>query len=427
MDGCRGLEAAGVRSSRRGSGTGMAVRGSRIEGFAERRRAALLRRRLGIGAVHVPLDHAAPGGPGFDLAYAEAGTDQAGPTLVLLAGGPGLASGLPYRRVRARLAAHGLHVVTPEHRGVGLSRHTPDGALLPAGAVTLEQAACDLLAVRDAVGGERAILAGSSYGGYLALEAARRGPGRFDALVLDSTAATVCRPERDRQRACFWDGTEPGFARRAERVRAIATRGIATDDELALAIPLVYELAGLDAVDALLTRAEGGHVRVLKRLHRVAAQEVEGGRKPLVFDGDLTLPIWLGRIAPERPDGRPFDRSRALTAVRAAHPDVPDDPFDATPWLSELTVPALILQGARDMRVPPAAVDELATGLPDARRVTFAHAGHDLLRLRTRACGPILAGLARGGLDGAERAATAVAAARPRWEPWAARMASALP
>ncbi len=228
-----------MRSSRRGSGTGMAVRGSRIEAFAERRRAALVRGRRGVGAVHVPLDHAAPDGRGFDLAYAQAGTDQAGPTLVLLPGGPGLASVVPYRKVRARLAAHGLHVVTPEHRGVGLSRHTPDGALLPAGAVTLQQAACDVLAVRDAVGAERVILAGSSYGGYLALEAARRAPGRFDALVLDSTAATVCRPERDRQRACFWDGTEPGFARRAERVRALVKTGIATDDELALVIPVV--------------------------------------------------------------------------------------------------------------------------------------------------------------------------------------------
>jgi proline iminopeptidase len=405
----------------------MSVTLSSVEVFGERRRAALLRRRPGVGTVRVPLDHAAPDGPSFDVAYAEAGTDQAGPTLVLVPGGPGLASVRPYRKVRNRLAGHGLHVVTPEHRGVGLSRHTPDGALLPAGAVTLEQAAGDVLAVCDAVGGERIILVGTSYGGYLALEVARRAPGRFEALVLDSTAATVSRPERDRQRACFWDGTEPGFARRAERVRALTTAGIATEDELAVAIPFVYELAGLDAVDRLLARAEGGHVRALKRLRRLAALEVQGGRQPLVFDGDLTLPIWLGRMAPERPDDKPFDRSRAFAAVRDAHPEVPDDPFDATPWLAELTAPALILQGARDMRVPPAAVDELAAGLPDARRITFAHAGHDLLRLRTRACGPILAGLARGGLDGAERAATASAGQRPRWEPWAARLAAAVP
>ena len=223
------------------------------------------------------------------------------------------------------------------------------------------------------------------------------------------------------------DGTEAGFARRAERVRALAAAGTVTDDELALAVPLVYELAGPEAVDGLLTRAEGGHVRALKRLNRLAATEVEGGRKPLVFDGDLTLTIWLGRMAPERPDGRPFDRSRALTEARAAHPEVSDEPFDATAWLAELTAPALVLQGARDMRVPPAAVDELVAGLPDARRITFAHAGHDLLRLRTRACGPVLAGLARGGLKGAERAAAASAQRRPRWEPWAARLAARLP
>ncbi len=284
-----------------------------------------------------------------------------------------------------------------------------------------------MLAVRDAVGGERAILAGTSYGGYLALETARLASGRFEALVLDSTAATVSRPERDHQRACFWDGTEPGFARRAERVRALAAAGTVTDDELATAVPLVYELAGAEAVDMLLTRAEGDHVTALKRMHRLGAREAEGGRKPLVFDGDLTLAIWLGRMTPERPDGRPFDRSRALTEVRAARPEVPDDPFDATPWLAALTTPALVLQGARDMRVAPAAVDELVAGLPDARRITFAHAGHDLLRLRTRACGPILAGLARGGLVDAERAAMATAHRRPRWEPWAARLAAALP
>lgn len=393
----------------------------------ERLRASRLRGRPGVGAVRVPLDHAAPDGAGFDLAYAQAGTDQAGPTVVLLAGGPGLASVLPYRKVRERLAAHGLHVVTPEHRGVGLSRRLPDGVLLPTSAVTLEQAAGDALAVCDAVGGGRAILAGTSYGGYLALEAARRAPGRFEALVLDSSSATVSRPERDRQRACFWDGTEPGLERRAARVRALAAAGTVTDDELATAVPFMYELAGLEAVDGLLTRAEAGHARTIKRLHRLGAREVQGGRKPLIFDGDLTLPIWLGRMTPERPDGRPFDRSRALTAIRAAHPEVPDNPFDATPWLSELTAPALILQGARDMRVAPAAVDELVAGLPDARRIIVAHAGHDLLRLRSRACALILAGLARGGLDGAEQAAMAITRRRPLRRPWVSRLAAGLP
>lgn len=73
-------------------------------------------------------------------------------------------------------------------------------------------------------------------------------------------------------------------------------------------------------------------------------------------------------------------------------------------------------------------MDELVAGLPDARRITFAHAGHDLLRLRTRACGSIFAGLARGGLDGAEQAAMATnIGQRPRWKSWAVRLAARLP
>lgn len=382
-----------------------------------------------MGTVPVPIDHTVPEGLSFDLAYGEAGVDQAGPTLVLLPGGPGLASVLPYLRVRRRLAASGMHVVTPEHRGVGLSRHMRDGALLPVAAVTIEQAAGDVLAVVDAVAGDRVILAGTSYGGYLALEVARRAPDRFEALVLDSTAATVHRPERDRQRSMFWDGTEPAFTPTARRVRALAEAGAVSDEELAMAVPFIYELAGTQALDRVLGRAERGHTTALKRLCRLAVEETSGtpSRRPLAFAGDLTLPIWLGRMTPERPDGRPFDRSRGSAAARQAHPEVADDPFDATPWLSELTQPALILQGARDMRIPPAAVDELQAGLPNARRIVFTHAGHDLLRLRTRTCAPILAGLARGGLDGAERAAAPAASRRPRWEPWAARLTSRSP
>ncbi len=49
--------------------------------------------------------------------------------------------------------------------------------------------------------------------------------------------------------------------------------GIVTDDELALVVALIYELAGSEAVDGLLTRAEAGHVSTLKRLHRLGARE----------------------------------------------------------------------------------------------------------------------------------------------------------
>jgi proline iminopeptidase len=300
----------------------------------------------------------------------------------VLPGGPGVASVLPYRRIRRRLAAAGFHVVTPEHRGVGRSRRLPDGSLLPVEAVTMEQAARDVLAVRDAVGGERAILAGTSYGGFLALEAARLG--RFEALVIDSAGASVEPSERERQRAMFWDGTEPGFAEIAARVRALART--VPDDELALAVPLAYELAGAKGLQRMLA-----HPAALRLFARLAALETGTGRIPLVFDGDLTIRIMLGRMAPELPDGRPFDRSRALDRARAAHPGVPAEPFDATPWLGELDLPVLVLQGGRDTRIPPATVDALVEGLPDASRAVFPRAGHDVLRMRTRECARLIA------------------------------------
>jgi proline iminopeptidase len=342
----------------------------------------------GVGSVRVPLDHDAPGGRAFDLAYAEAG---AGPTLILLPGGPGLASVLPYRRIRRRLAAAGLRVVTPEHRGVGLSRRMPDGALLPREAVTMEQAARDSLAVLEALGGGRAILAGTSYGGFLALEVARLAAGRFEALVIDSAGAAVEPPERDRQRAMFWDGTEPGFGRIAARVRALAATGTVRDDELAIAVPLAYEVFGPKMLEWVLARPGRSGAAVLQLLSRLGAVEVRGGRIPLVFDGDLTILITLARMAPELPDGKPFDRSRALDSARARHPAVRAEPFDARPWLGSLDLPVLVLQGGRDTRIPPSTVDELVAGLPDARRVLFPRAGHDLLRTRTRACAEILA------------------------------------
>ena len=75
----------------------------------------------------------------------------------------------------------------------------------------------------------------------------------------------------------------------------------------------------------------------------------------------------------------------------------------------------------------PPAVDELVACLSDARRVIFADAGHDLLRLRTKAFAPVFAGRGRDGLAGAEQAAAASVRLRPRWEPWAARLAAGLP
>ncbi|WP_222429404.1 hypothetical protein [Saccharopolyspora dendranthemae] len=79
----------------------------------------------------------------FDLAYVRAGPRNDRPLLVL-PGGPGLASVMPYRPLRAAAAARGLDTIMVEHRGVGLSRTDGEGADLPQDALTMAQVADDL-------------------------------------------------------------------------------------------------------------------------------------------------------------------------------------------------------------------------------------------------------------------------------------------
>src|SRR5699024_4857749 len=123
-----------------------------------------VRRPTGAGAVDVAYLRPRPG---------------SGLPIVVLPGGPGLASAVPYRALRRRAAQRGLDVLMMEHRGVGLSRHEVTGQDLAIRDVTVTAAADDLAAVLDAADIERAVVYGSSYGAYLAqLFGAASGAGR---------------------------------------------------------------------------------------------------------------------------------------------------------------------------------------------------------------------------------------------------------
>lgn len=52
--------------------------------------------------------------------------------------------------------------------------------------------------------------------------------------------------------------------------------------------------------------------------------------------------------------------------------------FDATPHLSKLTMPTLVVTGQQDTTVPPEVQQVLVQGLPQVRQHLFAHAGHGL-------------------------------------------------
>src|SRR5262249_3361177 len=78
----------------------------------------------GVRSVRRPVTPDAP--DRFDLYYVRTGPKSDHP-LVIIPGGPGLASVAPYRGMRRHATAAGLDVIMIEHRGVGLSRHDDQG------------------------------------------------------------------------------------------------------------------------------------------------------------------------------------------------------------------------------------------------------------------------------------------------------------
>ena len=166
----------------------------------------------------MPLDHAQPGGPRIDIAYARfpARVTSLG-TIVFLAGGPGEAAVRDARAIVARTLGSvrdSYDVLVLDQRGTGRSAPlrcaaAPDGRfptrLGPSelrraiarcgeqlgdarGLFTTYETALDLEDVRVALGLDRIIPFGVSYGGQVAGEYARRFPGNVQALVLDSTS-----------------------------------------------------------------------------------------------------------------------------------------------------------------------------------------------------------------------------------------------
>lgn len=102
------------------------------------------------------------------------------PVLIAHHGAPGLASRAEPRASFGRLA-DSYRVVVFDARGSGQSEGS--------GTFSHEQWAADIDGLRQWIGAERIIMAGGSYGGFMAMEYAIRYPDRVRALVLRDTAA----------------------------------------------------------------------------------------------------------------------------------------------------------------------------------------------------------------------------------------------
>jgi pimeloyl-ACP methyl ester carboxylesterase len=189
------------------------------------------------------------------------------------------------------------------------------GASQPVGApLSVEQMADDALALAAAAGWQDMHVVGHSLGGLIALFVARAAPARVKSLSLLCTFASGRVPTKVTP-WLVWVGTRTKLGTRAMRRRAFLEMVLAPGEEP----------------------------------DRDAAAARIGG----FFGYDLAA--------------QPPIAMKQLGAARRA---------DATPFLGELRVPALIVSAAHDRLAPPAAGRALAAGIPGARYIELDGAAH---------------------------------------------------
>lgn len=133
-------------------------------------------------------------------------------------------------------------------------------------------------------------------------------------------------------------------------------------------------LSGLILAD---TRAEADNAEAKsKRAEMIALAEAKG----ITAVMDAMLPRLLSpttlKSRPEVVENvRRIVLRQSITAIVNALIALRDRP-DATPGLSSISVPTLVLVGEEDVLTPPSVADHLAHHIPKAKRVTIPTAGH---------------------------------------------------
>lgn len=235
-------------------------------------------------------------------------------TLIALHGAPGLSTHAEPKAAFGDLA-DSFQVVTYDARGSGKSDAVPP--------YTHEQWVADLEALREQLGVEKFVIAGGSYGGYIALEYAIRHPSRVSCIVLRDTAAR--------------DYSE--FAKANARERAKEFPQI-TDEVLE------HVFAG--------TMRDNDHYR-----------ECFATIAPL-YDVNHDPVATAERIAKI-----PFNYETKNFAFAVNKPA-----YDVREALRTLNIPTLITVGRHDWITPVSASEELHELLPDSKFVIFEESGH---------------------------------------------------
>lgn len=332
----------------------------------------------GVSQVRRPATDLAPA---FDLAYVRSGPRGTTP-IVVIPGGPGLASIMPYASMRKRAAATGLDVIMVEHRGIGASRTDLGGNDLGAEALQIPAVVDDIAAVLDDQGIERAVIYGSSYGSYLAQAFGASHPDRVASMVLDSTVLDAYGhlAVREHARAVLWRGEDPQVAPLARKVRVLAHSGAVDVDDLGQTVRIAYEFGGPDLAEGLLDQFVRGRAwRTWGWISQLARGDTE---RVVPFVGEFDL---VGVIAfrdlnygPE-PDGEPFDPAVGFVETAGRYPDFAGEPFDLRAALPAFDWPVVLLSGERDVRTPRSVAAEVAGLIRGGVLVPLPESGHSAL------------------------------------------------
>ncbi|MBW4722485.1 alpha/beta fold hydrolase [Saccharothrix obliqua] len=241
------------------------------------------------------------------------GDEPGKPTMIVHHGAPGLGS-LAEPRGSFGPFADRYRVVVFDARGSGKSEGNPP--------FTHEQWAADVDGLRAWLGVERVVMAGGSYGGFIAMEYAIRYPDRVSALVLRDTSADNANQEAANRNALESSRVEVDRA----KLERIMTGTVRDDDDL-----------------------------------RDCWREI----LPL-YDHDL--------------DWAKVDEVVARTPYRYRTHNfafaVNQPAYDIKPLLPGITAPTLVTVGRHDWITPPACSETIAELIPNAELVVFERSGH---------------------------------------------------
>ncbi|QYN22039.1 alpha/beta fold hydrolase [Amycolatopsis sp. DSM 110486] len=266
---------------------------------------------------------------GCALEYDTVGPDSGEPLVVVQGLGDQLTKwddGFPQA-----LAARGFFVIRFDNRDAGLSTHFPDAGIPDLGAVSagsaelpycLEDMAADVVAVLDAVGVDRAHLVGASMGGMIAQLVAADHPHRTRSLtsIMSSTGNPALPPPTP------------------------------------------------EAITALTAPAPDPSNEEVYLNHVAAAAQALGSPAYPYDEAELRATI----LSTVHRDHDPAGLQRQLAALLANG--------DRRAKLRRITAPTLVIHGADDPLIPPAAAEDTASTIPGAELLVIPGMGHNLPR-----------------------------------------------